>query len=470
MDTRRGNVNYGTKIGDKFLFDMSYSYSESDGYRDPHPDYKKGDKNEAIFLRGKYLLEDGYLEGKYSYNDNRDSYTSSLTKENFDNNPEQSGAIGGKTNRKSDEYLLKYTKKLNDKFEFSILSEYSEIKYKYYDTYGDRKTDIKQYFIKPQIKYNYKENSYLIVGGDWRNSNLKKYSSYGNNDIDKESYAGYILNKTTVGDWQFTQGYRRENVEYEEKLDKNSTVNKDFDNDIFELGANYLYSETGSIYLNFVQTFRTPNTDELGWWDGNFDQQETRTYELGIKDMYKNTYASASVFLIDTKDEIYLEKTVDDPFGTNKNFDGEVRRIGAQASLQHYFDKLTLRENITYIQPKITSGKYDGKEFAGVSRWNINLGVTYNFTEKLIGNIDMYYLSSAYAQDDFANKLGKENAYTTVDTNLTYKFNNGLEIYGGIRNLFDKEYANAITSSPKGHKAYYPADGRNYYAGFRYNF
>jgi iron complex outermembrane recepter protein len=184
--------------------------------------------------------------------------------------------------------------------------------------------------------------------------------------------------------------------------------------------------------------------------------------------MYKNTYASASVFLINTKDEIYLEKTIDDTFGTNKNFDGEVRRIGTQASLQHYFDKLTLRENITYIQPKVTSGKYDGKEFAGISRWNINLGATYNFTEKLIGNIDMYYLSSAYAQDDFANKLG--NAYTTVDTNLTYKFNGGLEIYGGVRNLFDREYANAITSSPAGYKAYYPADGRSYYAGFRYNF
>lgn len=469
-DTRRGNVNYGTRIGDKFLFDMSYSYSESDGYRDPHPDYKKGDKNEAIFLRGKYLLEDGSLEGKYSYNNNRDSYTSYLTKDKFDKDPGQSGDNGGRTDRKSDEYLLKYTKKLNDKFEFSILSEYSEIKYKYYDTYGDRKTNVKQYFIKPQIKYNYKEDSYLIVGGDWRNSNLKKYSSYGNNDIDKESYAGYILNKTTVGDWQFTQGYRRENVEYEEKLDKNSAVNKDFDNDIFELGANYLYSDTGSIYLNFVQTFRTPNTDELGYWDGNFDQQETRTYELGIKDMYKNTYASVSVFLIDTKDEIYLEKTEKDFFGTNKNFDGEVRRMGTQASLQHYFDKLTLRENITYIQPKVTSGKYDGKEFAGVSRWNINLGATYNFTEKLIGNIDMYYLSSAYAQDDFANKLGKENTYTTVDTNLTYKFNGGLEIYGGVRNLFDKEYANAITSSPAGYKVYYPADGRSYYAGFRYNF
>lgn len=474
-DTRRGNVNYGTKIGDKFLFDMSYNYSESDGYRDPHSDYKKGDKNEAISLKGKYLLNDGYLEGKYSYNDNRDSWTSSLSKDKFDKDPEQSGDNGGRTDRKSEDYLLKYNKKLNDKFEFSILGKHSEIKYKYWSTYygspSTSKTDIKQYFIKPQVKYNYGEDSYLILGADWKDANLNRITY--KTEVDKKSYAGYILNKTTVGDWQFTQGYRKENVEYEDQHNVNSNYNKKFDNDIFELGANYLYSDTGSIYLNFVQTFRTPNMDDLNLWKGNFNQQETRTYELGIKDMYKNTYASTSIFLMDTKDEIYYdpeEKAENSSWnGANKNFDGEVRRIGVQASLQHYFNKLTLRENISYIQPKITSGKFDGKEFAGVSRWNVNIGATYNFTEKLLLNTDMYYNSKSYASDDFANRFGKENSYVTFDTNIKYKVNDGLEIYGGIKNLLDKEYATFVTANEYG-TSYGPADGRSYYAGFRYNF
>ena len=210
-DTRRGNVNYGTKIGDKFLFDMSYSYSESDGYRDPHPDYKKGDRNEAISLKGKYLLEDGYLEGKYSYNNNRDSWTDSLSEKDYKDNPEQHGAGGGKRDRKSDDYLLKYAKKLNDKFEFSTVGEYSEIEYKDSSDWGyginSSKTEIKQYYIKPQVKYNYGEDSYLILGGDWKNSNLNRITY--KTEVDKKSYAGYILNKTTVGNWQFTQGYKK---------------------------------------------------------------------------------------------------------------------------------------------------------------------------------------------------------------------------------------------------------------------
>ena len=234
-----------------------------------------------------------------------------------------------------------------------------------------------------------------------------------------------------------------------------------------------MYSDTGSIYLSFTQGFRTPNTDDLGAWYGDIDVQETKAYELGVKDMYKNTYISSSIFLIDTDNEIYLKKDPTDKdygkYGKNTNFDGKVRRIGGQVSLQHYFDRLTLRENISYIQPKVTSGKYDGKEFAGVPRWNANLGATYNFTDNILGNLDIYYSSKTYSTDDFANKLGKDNDYITVDTNLKYNFENGLEIYTGIRNLFDKKYANIVTSNTQ-YKVYYPADGRSYYAGFKYNF
>ena len=83
----------------------------------------------------------------------------------------------------------------------------------------------------------------------------------------------------------------------------------------------------------------------------------------------------------------------------------------------------------------------------------------------------LYYLGKAYAEDDFKNYFGKQGGYTTVDTNLRYKFDEGLEVYAGIRNLFDEGYATAITSSiPSNLVCYYPAPGRNYYIGFKYNF
>lgn len=468
-NTRKGTVNYGTKIGNKFLLDTSYTYTEGDGYRTPHPDYKDGDTKKSLWLRGRYLLDDGYLEAKYNYDKTIDSYTGPLLKEEFDENKKQHGPSGGKLTNSSDAYSLAYSKKLKENIHFLTYGGYSKSDKKY-KTSWPMNDEITQYYVKPQLKYTYGKDSYVIFGGDYKNNEIIRKSSYGKTNIEKESVAGYITNKTSIGNFQLTQGYRRERDEFKDKINSsNKPTNKKFDNDSFELAANYLYSDTGSVYLSFTQGFRTPNADELVLWHGDIEVQETKAYELGIKDMYKNTFISSSIFLIDTDNEIYYNKY--EYFGVNRNFDGKVRRIGGQVSLQHYFEKLTLRENISYIQPKVTSGEYDGKEFAGVPRWNINVGTTYNFTDNLLGNLDMYYSGKVYAADDFKNQKGRDNDYITFNANVRYKFDNGLELYAGIKNLFDKDYATVtVIDYITQEKAYHPADGRSYYAGFKYSF
>lgn len=462
--TAKGSLNYGTKVTDRLLMDIAYTGYRSEGFRDKnqreqYKKYDKDDKKEAIWLRGKYLLDNGSIEASYRHNELEDYYTGALNKNQFEKDPSMAGDYNGICDSTEDSYTLKYNQKINDKFDFLVYGGYEQLKY-YGDSTWTTKYLASQYFIKPQIKYNYGDNSYIIIGGDYRDGKSEDKKIPSNKDKTRESYAGYILNKTTVGDWQFTQGYRREKIE----LDDGSVPKKENKNNAnsYELGVNYLYSDTGSVYLSYVNGFRSPSIQDMGLWFGDYKLQETETYELGIKDMYKNTYISASVFLMNTKDEIFF----DDIAYVNKNFDGKVERRGAQLSLNHYFDKLILREGISFIESEIKDGVNKNNEFPGVPKWTVNLGATYNFTEKLIGNIDMYYQSAAYGGDDFKNKGGKNNEYTTVDTNLTYKFNDRLEIYGGIKNLFDEEYCNSFTQ----YDMYNPADGRSYYAGFRYNF
>ena len=469
-ETTKGSLNYGTKVTDRLLMNIAYTGYRSEGFRDKNQNeqykkYDKDDKKESIWLRGKYLLDNGNIEANYRHNELKDYYTGPLKKAEFEKDPSMAGAYNGICDSTEDSYTLKYNQKINDKVDLLVYGGYEELEFKGDNQGWINKYLASQYFIKPQIKYNYGENSYIIVGGDYRDGKSEDKLNTSAKDKTRESYAGYILNKTTVGDWQFTQGYRREKIE----LDDGSVPKKENKNNAnsYELGVNYLYSDTGSVYLSYVNGFRSPSIQDMGLWFGDYKLQETETYELGIKDMYKNTYLSASVFLMNTKDEIFF----DDIAYVNKNFDGKVERKGAQLSLNHYFDKLTLREGISFIESEIKDGANKNNEFPGVPKWTINLGATYNFTEKLIGNIDMYYQSDAYGSSDFANEDEKNNEYTTVDTNLTYKFNNGLEIYGGIKNLFDEKYCSSFTSPDKPWGgSYNPADGRNYYAGFRYNF
>lgn len=469
--TTKGNLNYGTKVNKKLLMNLSYSNYKSEGYRDiGAKEYDKDDKKESIWLRGKYLLDNGSIEANYRHNENEDYYTGPLTKDQFEKDPTMAGTRDGLADSTEDSYTLKYIQKLDDKLDLLVYGGYEELEYN-----GDSSWPVhytaSQYFIKPQIKYNYGDNSYIILGGDYKEGKSENKIYKNNADKERKAYAGYIMNKTTVGKWQFTQGYRLEKLKYVGDNinpyveDLSPATKKQKNADSYELAVNYLYSDTGSVYLSYVNGYRSPSIQDLNAWYGELGIQETETYELGLKDTIGNTYISSSIFFSKTSDEIlYAEAPNGNKY--NHNFDGKVERKGVQLSLQHYFDKLILRENISHIDAEVTSGKYDGKKFAGVPEWTVNLGATYNFTDRLLGNIDMYYQSSAYGNSDFKNDFGKNNEYTTVDTNLKYSFDNGLEIYGGIRNLFDKEYCTSFIS----YGSYYPADGRSYYAGFRYSF
>ena len=480
-ETTRANLTYGTKIGEKLLVNASYSGYSSMEWRDRNPEYKNDeDVNESIWLRGKYLLKDGNIELRYNHNKLKDYFTGGLLEEQYKENPQQRGTWGGVNHTVTDIWNLSYNKKLTDKLDFLIYGGYSEEENK------NQNTLTKEYFIKPQVKYSYGDNSYIIVGGDYRDGNreFKDLKDINNNsapDDERESYAGYIMNKTTFGNLEFTQGYRRERVEYKYSSKKYEFVGGKYEiteikpmdadysnNDSYEFGVNYLYSDTGNIYFNYTRAMRTPTINDAGYWHGDVKTQKNDIYEIGVRDYYKNTAIATSVFYIESENEIYYDKF--HKYG-NTNFDGEVRRIGAQLALAHYFDKLTLRENISYIKPEVTSGIYDGKTFAGVPEWTLNLGATYRFNEKLYVNTDIYYQANAYAEDDFDNYFGKENDYVTVDANISYTLDNGLELYGGIRNLFDEEYSyTTILSSDRKNMSYQPADGRSYYAGFRYNF
>lgn len=234
---------------------------------------------------------------RYNYNKVEDSYSDYLTKEKFDDSIKHHGASGGKHKNISSKYIMTYNKKLSDKLSFLIYREYTENDYRYKATYcpsgskSNKKNLITQYYVKPQLKYTYGKDSYVIFGGDYKNGKVED-KTLGNPDKEKESYGGYILNKTTVGQFQFTHGYRKERSEFDyfDSFQPDIKIKKKFSSDAYELAAKYLYSDTGSIYLSFTQGFRTPNTDDLGTWYGDIDVQETRAYELGIKDMYKNTY------------------------------------------------------------------------------------------------------------------------------------------------------------------------------------
>ncbi|WP_330111325.1 TonB-dependent receptor [Cetobacterium somerae] len=452
---KKQQITYGTKIGEKLLVEVDYLKREKDGYRD----YSK-DNLESFGFRSRYKLNDGELKFKYNYSKNDFKAPGALTKDEVNDDRTQSNPnawrIDGKTEKNN--FVGDYLYNINSDLEFKLLGRYAHENYS--SNGSNYKTEVK--YLKPQLKYSYLDENYVVFGGDIYQGETRDFA-YGNGKSEKNSLGGFIINSSTIEKFRFTQGYRRQNIEY--KGDRFAT--RKFKEDAIELTGSYLYSDSGSTYVSYTKGFRAPNTDEINAWAGEFNPQKTETYEIGVKDFVGNTYISTSVFYIETENEIFYGVNKNDEFNKNRNLDGTSKRKGIEFSLEHYFDKLTISESITYMKTEFK----EGKDIPGIPNIKGVLNFNYKFNEKLSMNNSWEYYGKSYDSNDEANEREKIDSYLLSGLTFVYDFQDGLVINAGINNLFNEKYYDYVGySSYSKTRNYYPAPERNYYIGFKYSF
>lgn len=469
---------YGTSVGENLLLMGGYTKKNLNGYRDGAED-----NLDDFSITGKYLLEEGAISLSANHSKNSFKAPAPLLEDEWKDNPKQMGGNILDGSNEENLYTLNFNKKLSSNLEFFIYGSYTEQEYRSLRKYGAtpswnyrRDYDTKNFYLKPQFKYSYLDNSHLIVGGDFQKAST---DIVGTGKSKKESLGGFIFNKYVHNSWEFTQGYRRQSIKYNyfENINYQSiSKSKSFEEDALDLSVNYLLSDSSSIYLSYSTAFRTPNTDEIGFWDFStgVDPQTSQTVELGTKTSLGNTFITAAVFTTLTKNEIFFDDlalTSPEAWpGANSNLQGENRRVGAEIFMEHYLDKVVLRESFSYMNTEIKDGIYKGKELPSVPSYLANIGVTYRPWEKLALNGDLNYVGKSYAGADFMNIGGKVPSYATMDINVRYSFSEEFSIYGGINNLFDKKYSDYIVWSGTSGKNYYPSNGRNFYLGTTYKF
>lgn len=498
-DYRKYKLNYGMNITDRLDAEINYSTSDKNGYRE-------GEKKDLDFIQvgANYKLDDGKLGFKYSHNKKvANDRITGLTKEEYDKDRKQNKDAGRLGTDEQDKYILTFDKKLTDNLEFSSVVEYRERDYKYNYSgkndnpkYRKRTKETESFYTNAQLKYNYLNNSHLILGGDYSKAKVeentwstksKKVYYKSHSDIDFETIGGYLLNKYSYNNFIFTQGIRVEKNEFDEDLltykskDKIDTTKtgrtKDSPtNTNYELAANYLFDEDISIFFSYNRVKRSPSLTEFSsWWEEKSPKKEAQTvdtFELGTKTLIENIYLAGSVFYIAGDKEIMYDP-VNGAMGGSSfyNLNGKTERLGLELASEQYFDKLTLRENFTYMHNEITDGPYKGNEIPGVSKIMYGLGATYEITPQLIFNLETLYHGKAYAANDFYNKKSKVDSYIVTNISTRYNFNNGLSVFGGINNLFNEQYCDYVNYDSKDDVIKYAASPeRNYYIGMEYKF
>lgn len=514
FDEKKYKLNYGMNITDKISIDTKYINLDKDGYRD----YEKRD-SEFIELGTKYKLNDGKLGFKYIRNDRESTGSGYLTEKEYDKDRKQNESYKGKlATDKQDKFIFDFNKSLTDSLDFSAVAEYRKRKYTYSypqtiskdvitPAYKSRIKNTDSLYTNAQLKYKYGEKSNIIIGTDYSKAKVKEdyYSTYNINDTKKEVYyksytetdykaiGGYLLNKYNWDKFIFTQGIRVEKTEFDEnenaynskgKFTGTTKTKDNKTNTNYELAVNYMFDEDTSGYLSYNRVYRAPNLGEYTSWKTDKktgkvyskDSQKVDTIEIGLKSLINNIYLSGALFYIKGdkeimydpyRDEIKVDKTED---GTYYNLDGKTERIGLELASEQYFNKLTFRQNLTYLfKHEIVDGPYKGNDIPGMSNIVFGLGATYEATSNLIFNIESNYHGKSYLINDYYNKVSKADSYMVTNLSAQYNFNNGVSISAGINNLFNEIYCDYITYAATKIN-YSPSPERTYYVSAEYKF
>ncbi|MGL6167710.1 MAG: TonB-dependent receptor, partial [Fusobacteriaceae bacterium] len=461
------NLSFGSKITENSFLDLNYFKKGIHGYRQ---DAK--DNYENIELKFTQFINDGEIEFKYSNSNNEFSAPSSLDEDEFENHPTLPGSSVLFGSNKYDNYGVSLRKNITKNIELSTLFNFREQEYRTNGT----DYDTQNIYVKPQLKLSYSEENSLIVGMDY----LKGESDIiGEATNSKKSLGGYVLNKFNYNNFSFSQGYRYQDIKFKnyEQIGWFPQKFKSFDNSLtekaLEFSGTYKYRDTGLLFMSFSQGFRTPNTDELNgnYWSGEVEAQKNKTYEIGIKENIDKFSISASTFITDTENEIAYDGS------KNRNLEGITQRKGTDLSLELYLEKWIFKGSYSYLEHSIKSGPFEGKKIPGVPNNRFVLGTIFQPNNKTNINLNMNYNGSSEYFTDQMNIGERVDSHITVDSKISYNIFEDLQIFVGVNNIFDKKYSNFSANYGVAYPpfvmnmyAYYPANGRNYYGGFKYSF
>lgn len=381
------------------------------------------------------------------------------------------------------EYVLSYNARFFNKLDIAATAYKQD--YKSSVIYGGASRDSKDKKdgINLSTNYNYGSGNF-IIGYNFYDAKASR-TVRGKITQNKRINSVYLQERHSIlENLDAVLGYRFEHAKYENKentrgLDSTSTEN----NNAYELGLNYRYSDTGTIYTKYERGFRSPmpieKMDTLpGYRNGrlnnmvlggyrlnNLKSEKFDTYEIGIKDMIGNSFVSATAFYTQKKDEI----NADIRGRFNKKFRNlsETRRYGIELFAEQYLGKLRLSESFSYVNAEITKGDSKGKKVYGAVPQKWTMAANYEVVHGLNVGGNLNYYSKANANTSGERK----NSITTFDVSVSYKHDSGIGVQTGIKNLFNKKYYSTARSLDRsGVYTYNPAEERTYYFGVSYNF
>jgi iron complex outermembrane receptor protein len=238
-----------------------------------------------------------------------------------------------------------------------------------------------------------------------------------------------------------------------------------------QTGLTFRYRPGSKAFMSLDRSFRNMlMTGELSNTEILPPQTSWQTQAGILHAFHPKFSAGLTGFRIDTSDEIFYDpRAIGGLFpGANSNYP-KTRRIGLETSL--LFDPLkTLHcfANYRLLDPRLTTGRYDGKQIPMVARHSAQAGIRWNPLQRWEWNTRFRWIHHQYSISDWNNQrrdwLGSD--FFVTDSRVSFQAFEWLKLYAGVNNLFDRQYSESGTfSSAINDAVLYPNPGRNWTAG-----
>jgi iron complex outermembrane receptor protein len=319
--------------------------------------------------------------------------------------------------------------------------------------------------------------------------------------------------------WTLSGRWNRAQIEVTDLLGEGLDSSHSFERFNPGTGITFKLSEATTAYIGYSEANRAPTAGELNCADPTspclldaflvsdpaLKQVVSRTLEAGLRghlttdDRVTKVQWYADVFRTQNSNDITLLATQINGFGYFANA-GTTRRQGIEAgftftdgpwegNLSYTLLDATFRENLA-----LSSNSPDADENGNIyvtpgnkipltPRNRVTFGLDYALTPLWKIGGDLRYTSSQFLLGDESNQEAPLPSFTVVNFHTTYSFSpgaQGLQVFGGVDNAFDKTYYTFATFTQldglppnfnlTNPRTYSPNPPRTYFAGIRLRF
>ena len=311
-----------------------------------------------------------------------------------------------------------------------------------------------------------------------------------------ESMSFYFTNTYDVNDQlslTFSGRINNTLIELEDQSGERPELNGEHDFFRFNpaVGLTYALNENSSFYAGYNESSRAPTPIELACNDRVFnlvvaaaiadgddpddvefecrlpnafladpplEQVVTKSFEVGTRGQYNNVNYHLGFFHSVNKDDI-LFQTTGRSTGLFANVD-ETRRLGFESSfngsvgkvqwfLAYSYLEATFEDNFEVLSPNHPFADDEGElnvsagdRIPGLPEHNLKLGADYFINDNFSLGFDVRYASDQVLRGDESNQLDKLDGFAVVNIRGRYRFNENIELFARVDNLFDTDYEN----------------------------